>query len=46
MESTMVDFWTMIWEKKSHVIIMLSLLEEDDEVRVYICTEVITVIIV
>lgn len=32
MESTMVDFWTMVWEKKSHAIVMLSLLEEDEVV--------------
>ena len=33
MESTMVDFWTMVWEKKSHSVVMLSLLEEDGEVK-------------
>ena len=33
MESTMVDFWTMVWEKKSHAVIMLSLLEENGEVK-------------
>ena len=32
MDSTLVDFWTMIFEKKSHVIVMLSLLEEDGAV--------------
>ena len=29
MDSTLVDFWTMIWEKKSHAIVMLSLLGEN-----------------
>ena len=37
MDSTMVDFWTMIWEKKSHAIVMLSLLEEDGEVKRTVC---------
>ena len=32
MDSTMVEFWTMVWEKKSHAIVMLSLLEENGEV--------------
>ena len=36
MESTLVNFWTMIWEKKSHVIVMLSLLEENGEVCIFI----------
>ena len=36
MESTLVDFWTMIWEKNSHAIVMLSLLEEDGEVTNHI----------
>ena len=29
MDSTLIDFWTMIWEKNSHAIVMLSLLEEN-----------------
>ena len=29
MDSTVVEFWTMIWEHKSHAIVMLSLLEEN-----------------
>jgi len=32
MQSTVSDFWTMIWEKKSHTIVMLGQLEEDEEV--------------
>lgn len=32
MNSTIIDFWTMVWEKKSHSIVMLSLLEENGEV--------------
>ena len=32
MYSTMVDFWTMVWEKKSNAIVMLSLLEENGAV--------------
>ena len=34
MYSTMVEFWTMVWEKKSHAIVMLSLLEENGEVSI------------
>ena len=29
MDSTLVDFWTIIWERKSHAIVMLSLLREN-----------------
>ena len=29
MDSTLIDFWTMIWEKNSYAIVMLSLLEEN-----------------
>ena len=32
MKSTSSDFWTMIWEKKSYVIVMLGQLNEDEEV--------------
>ena len=32
MESTASDFWTMIWETKSHSIVMLGQLMEDEEV--------------
>ena len=35
MESTMVEFWGMIWERKSHAIVMLSHLEENG--RVCVC---------
>lgn len=36
MESTMVEFWAMIWERKSHAIVMLGHLEEHGRVCVYI----------
>ncbi|XP_065916486.1 receptor-type tyrosine-protein phosphatase alpha-like [Dysidea avara] len=29
MNSTVIDFWGMIWDKSSHAIVMLSLLEEN-----------------
>ncbi|XP_065917231.1 uncharacterized protein [Dysidea avara] len=29
MNSTMIDFWTMVWERRSHAIVMLNLLEEN-----------------
>ena len=32
MESTAGDFWTMLWEKKSHTIVMLGELVENEEV--------------
>ena len=32
MQSTAGDFWTMLWEKKSHTIVMLGELVENDEV--------------
>ena len=32
MESTLVEFWAMIWERKSHAIVMLSHLEENGRV--------------
>ena len=35
MDSTVVNFWSMIWEKKSHVIVMLSLLRENGLVITY-----------
>ena len=33
MHSTVSDFWTMIWEKKSHVIVMLGCLKESEMVN-------------
>ena len=36
MQSTSSDFWTMIWEKKSYVLVMLGQLNEDEEVYIYI----------
>ena len=33
MQSTATDFWTMIWEKKSHVVAMLGEPKENGEVR-------------
>ena len=33
MHSTAADFWTMIWEKKSYVVVMLGQLNEDEEVK-------------
>ena len=33
MQSTAVDFWTMIWEKKSHAVVMLGQLKENGEVE-------------
>ena len=38
MNSTVIDFWGMIWDKSSHAIVMLSLLEENGKV----CTAEIT----
>ena len=32
MQSTVNDFWTMVWEKSSYVIVMLGQLEENGEV--------------
>ena len=32
MQSTAGDFWTMIWEKGSHTIVMLGQLTENEEV--------------
>lgn len=32
MQSTASDFWTMIWEKKSHAIVMLGQLKENGDV--------------
>ena len=32
MDTTMIEFWTMVWEKKCHAIVMLSLLEENEVV--------------
>ena len=29
----MIDFWSMVWERSSHAIVMLSLLEENGKVR-------------
>ena len=36
MQSTAGDFWSMMWEKKSHTIVMLSQLIENEKVAVYI----------
>ena len=35
MQSTSRDFWIMIWEKKSHVIVMLGHLRENKEVNAF-----------
>ena len=35
MQSTAADFWTMIWEKKSYVVVMVGELNEENEVTVY-----------
>ena len=40
MDSTMIEFWAMVWEKKSHAIVMLSLLKENEVVS--ICYQPIT----
>ena len=32
MDTTMFEFWTMVWEKNCHAIVMLSLLEENEVV--------------
>ena len=32
MQTTATDFWTMIWEKKSHTVVMLGQLKENGEV--------------
>lgn len=32
MDSTMTEFWSMVWEKKCHAIVMLSLLKENEVV--------------
>lgn len=37
MQSTATDFWTMIWEKKSHAIVMLGEPQENGEVRTERC---------
>ena len=34
MESTSADFWRMIWENKSHAIVMLGQLNENGEVKI------------
>ena len=36
MEDTVGDFWRMVWELKSAAIVMLTQLEEDGEVRVWL----------
>jgi len=32
MDSTLVEFWAMVWERNSHAIIMLNALEENGRV--------------
>ena len=39
MQSTATDFWTMIWEKKSHAIVMLGEPQENGEVRTTRCLQ-------
>ena len=34
MENTIEDFWEMIWEYKSHAIVMLTPLKENEKVRI------------
>lgn len=33
LENTIEDFWEMIWEYKSHAIVMLTPLKENEKVR-------------
>ena len=32
MQTTAADFWRMVWEKKSHTIVMLGQVKENGEV--------------
>ena len=41
MESTIQEFWNMIWQRKSHAIIMLSSLVENGRVMAKILSLVI-----
>ena len=41
MQTTVTDFWTMIWENKSHTIVMLGQLEENEEVSIVDSTKLI-----
>ena len=34
--NTIADFWQMVWEHKSTVIVMLTHLKEGDRVRMYV----------
>jgi len=34
MESTVADFWHMIWEKKCYAIVMLGQLQENNKVYI------------
>ena len=34
MDSTLIEFWAMVWEKKSHAVVMLSLLKENEVVSI------------
>jgi len=40
MNSTVNDFWGMVWDRHSHAIVMLSLLEENGKVCTIMCASV------
>ena len=46
MESTISDFWTMIWEKKCHTIVMLSQLEENGEVQLMLVNSQVYILVI